>query len=56
MKTVFRLVLKFMTLFVGIALSGILMVPAGALVMLISFIWRITDKLVSRLDAKQGSR
>lgn len=56
MKSFFRAVLKFVTLFAGIVLSGILMVPAGVLVMLISFIWRITDKLVSRLDVKQGSR
>ena len=56
MKSFLRLVLKFLTLFLGIVTTGILMVPAGALVMLISFIWRITDKLVSRLDAKQGSR
>lgn len=56
MKAFFRHVLKYLTLFAGIALSGILMVPAGALVMLISFIWRITDKLVSQLDAKQDGR
>ena len=56
MKAFFRAVLKFVTLFVGISLSGILIMPAGALVMLISVIWRITDKLVSRLDAKQNCR
>ena len=52
MKSFFRHVLKFLTLFVGIAASGILLVPAGTLVMLISFIWKATDKLVARLEVK----
>ena len=41
---------RFLTLCVGGALIGILMVPAGALVMLISAIWKITDKVLSRLE------
>lgn len=52
MKSFFRHVLKFLTLFVGIAASGILLVPAGTLVILISFIWKTTDKLVARLEVK----
>ena len=52
MKSFFRHVLKFVTLIVGIATSGILLVPAGALVLLVSFIWKTTDKLVSRLEVK----
>ena len=52
MKPFFRHIFKFLTLFVGIAASGILLVPAGALVILISFIWKTTDKLVARLEAK----
>lgn len=52
MKSFFRHVLKFIALFVGIVASGILLVPAGALVILISFIWKATDKLVSRLEVK----
>ena len=41
---------RFLTLCLGGALIGILMVPAGALVMLISAIWKITDKVLSRLE------
>ena len=52
MKLFFRHILKFLTLFVGIAASGILLVPAGALVILISFIWKTTDELVARLEVK----
>lgn len=52
MKSFFRHALKFFTLFIGITASGILLVPAGALVMLISFIWKTTDKLVARLEVK----
>ena len=52
MKSFFRHVLKFVTLIVGIAASGILLVPAGALVMLVSFIWKTTDNLVALLDVK----
>ena len=52
MKLFCRHVLKFVTLIVGIAASGILLVPAGALVMLVSFIWKTTDKLVARLEVK----
>ena len=52
MKSFFCHVLKFLTLFVGIAASGILLVPAGALVILVSFIWKTTDKLVARLEVK----
>ena len=52
MKSFFRHVFKFLTLFVGIAVSGILLVPAGALVILVSFIWKTTDNLVSRLEVK----
>lgn len=52
MKLFFCHVLKFLTLFVGIATSGILLVPAGALVVLVSFIWKTTDKLVARLEVK----
>lgn len=52
MKSFFRHVLKFVTLFIGIVTSGILLVPAGALVVLISLVWKTTDKLVTRLEAK----
>ena len=52
MKSFFCLIFKFVTLFIGIAASGILLVPAGALVMMISLIWKTTDKLVSRLEMK----
>ena len=52
MKSFFRVVLKFVTLFIGIATAGILLVPAGMLVVLISLIWKTTDKLVTRLEAK----
>lgn len=52
MKSFFRHVLKFVTLIMGIAASGILLVPAGVLVMLVSFIWKATDNLVARLDVK----
>ena len=52
MKAFFRHLLKFLTLFAGIAASGILLVPAGALVILVSFIWKTTDKLVARLEVK----
>ena len=41
---------KFLTLCVGGALIGILLVPAGALVMLISAVWKVTDKVLSCLE------
>ena len=52
MKSFFRLVLKFVTLFIGIVMSGIVLVPAGALVMMVSLIWKTTDKLVCQLERK----
>ena len=45
---------KFLTLCVGGALIGILMVPAGALVVLISAIWKTTDKTLSCLEKWKG--
>lgn len=45
---------KFLTLCVGGALIGILMVPAGALVVLISAIWKTTDKALSCLEKWKG--
>ena len=45
---------KFLTLCVGGALIGILMVPAGVLVMLISAIWKVTDKALSCLEKRKG--
>lgn len=53
MKTLLYYVLKFSTLFVGIVTTGVLMIPTGALVVLISVIWKTTDKLVTCLEIRK---
>lgn len=45
---------RFLTLCVGGALIGMLMVPAGTLVVLISAIWKTTDKALSCLEKWKG--
>lgn len=54
MKSFLFTVLKFFTFCTGAAVTGILMIPAGILVFLISVIWNATDKLMSKLDKKEG--
>lgn len=46
-------ILKFLTLIAGASLVGILMLPTGALVMLISGVWKIADKMVGWLEDKK---
>lgn len=50
MKMFVLRILKLLTLCVGVAVMGVLIVPAGALVMMISTVWKTTDKVISRLD------
>lgn len=50
MKNYIRQVLMYFSMGIGMAIIGLLLLPAGVLVMFISIVWRITDYVVRFLD------
>lgn len=55
MKTHIKNVLKVFTLGIGATVMGILLLPAGFLVMLVSVVWRTVDKMICRLEGNDGN-
>lgn len=50
MKKFIKQVLMYLSLGIGVAVIGVLLIPAGVLVLLVSIVWRATDKLVRLLS------
>ena len=50
MKKFMKQVLMYLSLGIGVAVIGVLLIPAGVLVLLVSIVWRATDKLVRLLS------
>lgn len=50
MKKFIKQVLMYLSLGIGVAVIGLLLIPAGVLVLLVSIVWRTTDKLVRLLS------
>lgn len=50
MRNYIRQVLMYFSMGIGMAIIGLLLIPAGVLVMFISIVWRITDRVVRLLD------
>lgn len=56
MKKFINQVLRYFLLGGGITVIGLLLIPTGALTVLMSVIWRTTDRLLRFLEAKENSR
>lgn len=52
MKVYICQIFKFTTLGIGAALTGILLIPTGALLMFLSVIWKVMDRLIRLLEGK----
>lgn len=50
MKKLVKRVLIYLSLGIGVSVVGLLLIPAGVLVVLVSLVWRTTDKLVRMLS------
>lgn len=50
MKKFIKQVLMYLSLGIGVAVIGVLLIPAGVLVLLVSIVWRATDRLVRLLS------
>ena len=46
MQKRFCWVFEYMILGIGMSIIGLLLIPAGVLVMLVTVVWRVTDRLV----------
>lgn len=51
-----RKIFTYFVLGISISFIGILLIPLGILVLLISFIWTNTDKIIRLLGSKPGER
>lgn len=50
MKKFIKQILMYLSLGIGVAVIGVLLIPAGVLVLLVSIVWRATDRLVRLLS------
>lgn len=50
MKKIIKQVLMYLSLGIGVSVIGVLLIPAGVLVLLVSIVWRATDRLVRLLS------
>ena len=56
MKKLISQVFIYLILGIGMAIIGLLLVPTGALVILVSMVWRVIDRLVRFLKGKGNGR
>lgn len=52
MKVFVRQIFKFTTLGIGAVLTVILLIPTGALLMLLSVIWKVMDRMIRLLEGQ----
>ena len=56
MKKQINQILMYLTLGIGVAIIGLLLIPTGVLVILVSTVWRSIDRLVRFLEGKEKGR
>lgn len=53
MQKRFCRIVEYMILGIGMSFIGLLLIPAGVLVMLVTVVWRVTDSLVRFLEKRE---
>lgn len=52
MKNYIKQILMYLSLGIGVGVMGLLLIPIGALVMLVSIVWKTTNGVVRMLESK----
>lgn len=52
MKKLIRQIMIYLSLGIGVGIMGLLLIPTGALVMLVSMVWKTTNGVVHMLESK----
>lgn len=52
MKKIIRQIIIYLSLGIGVGIMGLLLIPTGALVMLVSGVWKTTNEVVHMLELK----